>query len=394
MLEGKTFIGKVVDENLARGEIVDGDNSVKGLYRLVVERDRQEFMAFGRLERLRKGVKHEDVRINDYGSLEGCRKAKNIKLPKSVYRLLVESVYYLTGRLMGRGIDKSLLDAYEPNLLSTPLLVTSLITLPSEEFPSRTRHNLFVPSLQMDNNPPDRQVFQHSDLPRYLQAAFNYEQSEQALVGSLANAGFSTEYESTGRSFTFGDSQVVVSEGQARIVATSKEVLELEALHEQYIHDIKKGKQTRLSQLEDNCRQAILRITNDFDEQKKRLQEQAEVQRRQLQVRSDRDGEQEEDRKRRLEAETKAAHERELVTYDQRRSAAIQKFEAAKAKTEADFQRFTREMQATRDREIEDFRERESEAADDVQSSRAAYQKAASRMRAKVEAARASLNSE
>lgn len=239
---------------------------------------------------------------------------------------------------------------------------------------------------------PDQQLISSKSLPAYLQASSQYAQAEQLYVAALCKAGHQVEYKSTGRSFTFGNNQIEVNEGEAQIVASSKEITELQAMHEQHLVEIKKAKQARLNQLDEECRLSIRRITEDFDEEKKRQQEEAEARRVALQKRTDSDSADEERKRAQSEAALRQTHSQEMVSYEQRRKDAVAKNEAAKAKTEADFARFTKEMQATRDREVANFTARQQEASQSEDAARASYKTAANRMKSQLEAARASLN--
>lgn len=80
MSGGELFRGEIISNTLARGEIIDGNMSKLGQFRLKIEGNTGLFTAFGQLESFNKGVKYEDVVIADDGSKEGWLKSGNRKM--------------------------------------------------------------------------------------------------------------------------------------------------------------------------------------------------------------------------------------------------------------------------------------------------------------------------
>lgn len=77
-----------------------------------------------------------------------------------------------------------------------------------------------------------------------------------------------------------------------------------------------------------------------------------------------------------------------MSDFEQQRKAAVTNSVAAKAQTEAEFSRFTREMQTTSEREIANFKCQRDVASNSEETAKVSYLAAASRMKVQVEAAR------
>lgn len=241
-------------------------------------------------------------------------------------------------------------------------------------------------------NPEEREVIRSSDLPDFLMHCAGYDQADQRLVSVLTSAGHSVDYTSSGRSFTFTDEGIIVDEGESKIVATSKDITQLNALHDQHLQEIKKAKQTRLKQLDEECRLEIRRITEDFDERKKQQQEENETRLEQLRTRAARENAQEEARRKKEEATLRERHSQEVASYEQKRKQAVANAEAAKARTEAKYHQFTNEMKVSCDKEVAKLRARQTEASNSTSAAQNSYSDAVRTLRVQLEAARASLS--
>ena len=237
----------------------------------------------------------------------------------------------------------------------------------------------------------NQQLLPSSVLPAYLQASSCYAQVEQQLVSSLSRAGHHVLYQSAGRSLTFSNNQVIVDEGEAHIEATPREVMELQALHQENLREIRKAKEVLLEQLDEECKLAIRQITEDYDEQKRQEQDRAKAKIEALKKWTESESAAQQQKRSKLEASLRQAHIEEIANYEARRKDAVAKNEAAKTSAEAEFTRFTREMQASSEREIATFKSRQQAALNSGNTARASYLAAAARMKAQVEAARASL---
>lgn len=106
-----------------------------------------------------------------------------------------------------------------------------------------------------------------------------------------------------------------MNEGEACIVASSMEVTKLQAMHEKCLAKIKEAKQVRLNKLDEEFRLAIRQITKDFDEERKRQQEEAEARLVALQERTEIESADEERKLAESKAALRQSHIQELSSY-------------------------------------------------------------------------------
>jgi len=155
-------------------------------------------------------------------------------------------------------------------------------------------------------------------------------------------------------------------------------VVELQALHQENLREIRKAKEMRVKQLDEECKLAIQRIAEDCDEQKRRKQVEAQIEALEKWTES----------KAQQKKVLRKVHSQEMSDFEQQRKAAVTNSVAAKAQTEAEFSRFTREMQTTSEREIANFKSQREVASNSEETAKVSYLAAASWMKVQVEAAR------